>query len=217
MRCVTTLLLACSLVTNPAVAQHRDRGKDISRSMRGVLGIELNRDSLASVIARLGKTESWSTGDAGEARVWWCYRTTSGGDSATLLISSDGEMGGPGSEVDEIRLIRSPYADSVTSHCGRARGNAVTANGLRLGVKPREAGRVIGKHAAVDGDSAAYHWSIRRFLSPKERGYGYWNERRKVCFEGKPPYQDIASRVVIWFDERGAYKILLARYDGAIC
>jgi hypothetical protein len=88
----------------------------------------------------------------------------SGGDSAMLLISSDGEMGGgPGNEVDEIRLIRSP-----------------------------------------DGDSAAYSWSMRHFLTPEEPEYKYWNERRTECFEGRPPYQDISARVVVWFDERGA-------------
>lgn len=89
----------------------RARLGDIPVNHRGFLGIQLSRDSLASVRQRLGYARDWTTGDGGESEVWWCYRSGSDTRAAILLIASSGEMGGPEHEVDQIRLSGASRAD----------------------------------------------------------------------------------------------------------
>src|SRR4051812_27682814 len=82
------------------------RAGDLPIRMRSLHGVRLNRDSLLSSQKRLGATENWGTGQGDDARTWWCYRFTGGPRPALLLFSSDGEMGGPGREIDEMELTR---------------------------------------------------------------------------------------------------------------
>src|SRR5678815_5352390 len=91
-------------VVAAASAQVRPVHGDMPQSMRSVLGVHLNDDSLASTKAKLGTVGEWHTGDAGESTWWWCYRAGTGVGSSAVVFSSDAEMGGDGRELDRIRV-----------------------------------------------------------------------------------------------------------------
>ena len=213
-----TLLVWVTFGVLPAQAQVGARQRDMPTSMRGFLGIQLIRDSLPSVEARLGSTEGWHTGDASTGRFWWCYRTSTDSSGAVLLISSDGEMGGEESTVDDIRLIRAGRADSLAQRCARIVADRPSnPGGLHLGLTRAQVVHLLGQPSAQDPDSIGYRWVARRFLSPKEPDYEYWNERREACFGGERPYVDISSAIVLRFDALGAYEIQLSRNDPVVC
>jgi hypothetical protein len=216
---------AVLLIVSSVLARHADaqtppaRHGDIPLSMRGFLGIELNRDSLASVVARLGPAKEWRTGDASGAEVWRCYRTGNDSEHAVLLISSGGEMGGSGSQVDEIRLSRSPRADSLIGRCGKAASSPglATPGGLGLGISRATVVHLLGIPLVQGADSITYEWAGQEVLPTTDPNYSYWNARRKECFGGKAPYIDVASGVVVRFDQRGVVEIHLSRYDESMC
>jgi len=135
-----------------------------------------------------------------------------------LLISSDGEMGGEENTVDDIRLIRAGRSDSIAQRCAKiVADRPSTPGGLHLGLSRAQVIHLLGKPSTQDPDSIGYQWVARRFLSPKEPDYEYWNARRKVCFGGKRPYVDISSAIVVRFDALGIYEIQLSRNDPVVC
>jgi hypothetical protein len=224
LRCICSAiaLVTIGFAALPANAQSQSpapRPGDLPVALRRVLGVELNRDSLASVQQRLGPAHEWTTGDGGNAQVWWCFRTGVDSDAAVLLISSSDEMGGPGHEVDEIRLTRSARADPLGARCAPAvstRG-VRPSSGLRLGLDRRAIVQLLGAPLVQAGDSVAYAWETTEPLPPTSPIYARWNARRKECFGGKPPFVGISSGAVVRFDRLGASDIFLYRYDESIC
>jgi hypothetical protein len=180
------LIASCFAIASSAQTASRLH-EDMPASMRGLLGIELNRDSLASSQHELGPVKEWVTGDAGDAEDWWCYRSSSGADSAIVLFSSSGEMGGPGHEIDEIRLMRAAVADSIAAHCAPSPSdrNAATSGGLKLGLSRTAVIELLGSPANQGGDTMSYGWDVRRSMSPSESSFALWNARREECFGGK--------------------------------
>ena len=220
-RTVTLALAVLSVAIAPAVTTAQSPAPlhgDLPTAMRGVLGIEVSRDSLASVVARLGPATAWRTGDGAEATVSWCYRMGSTADSPLLLISSNSEMGGAGHIVEDILLSR-PRSDTLGARCGMLpRGRSPeTTGGLRLGLAPDAVVRLLGAPLLQSGDSIVYRWETELPLDPHSSAYAHWNTRRQECFGGRAPFITPTSSVVVHFDSLGASQILLERYAEAIC
>jgi hypothetical protein len=201
-------IAGCACVSTAASAQSTAQQDDLPPSMRRVWGIVLNRDSLASTFRKLGRTQTWRTGDAGEARVWWCYEAA-GSSSASVIISSDGEMGGAHHDVDQIDVMRAPYHEAQ-HRCRTVRtGQAPeTVGGLRLGLSRTAVMRLLNRPAGTDADSMWYRWDTERTLTPRDRNYRYWT-RRAECFGGRAPFTEVGASIVVRFthDRVGSYTI----------
>jgi hypothetical protein len=213
------LLMLCAAAATSGAQRADPRRGDIPTAHRGFLGVRLSDDSLASVKRRLGPTREWHTGDAGESEWWWCYRAGTGPDATVLLLSSGGEMGGRGHQLEEARLSRATRPDTLGSRCGVIRnGTAIaTPGGLQLGLDRAAVVRLLGQPLAAGGDSMVYRWATEQLLSPTDPTYADWNARRTECFDGRAPFVNVGSGVTVRFDRRGASEIHLWRFDQSIC
>ncbi len=195
---------------------HRARPtRDLPSSMRGVLGVRLDKDSLASVRARLGPTTEWETGDAGDAMVWWCYRVGHGRAAAIVTFGSDGEMGGEGHKVQRIIVVRADSAGPDSSRCSTSRiaRPPATQGGLRLDLSPSQVRALFGAVPRRQSHSLRYSWDFEQPLSRRHPMYAYWNTHRAECCEGRAPFYRISASLTVRFDRRGAYQFVLERYD----
>jgi hypothetical protein len=197
----------------------RARSGDLPPAMREALGVRLNRDSLASVLARLGPTPARSTGEGGESQITWCYQAKTGPSPFVITFASDAEMGGEGHEVDEIRVTRRDRIGAAAQRCGviEPGKRAITLGGLHLGMTRAQSRDLLGEPTVVHGDSAAYVWASEEPLPPSHPNYAYWSARRTECFAGRAPFVSVAGRVIVRYDRRGAYEIVVIRGDNAIC
>jgi hypothetical protein len=213
-------VVALALLAAPSGAQLvSPLAGDIPRAHRGILGVQLDRDSLLSVQRRLGPAEDWLTGDAGDAHVWWCYRVPQDAGMALVLMSSDGEMGGVGHEVDRIQLSRLAGADTLGARCLGLSGTRplATPGGLRLGMSRTAITHLLGVPLLARGDSILYAWQSEQRLPRTDPNYARWNARRNQCFGGKAPFTSVGADIVIRFDQMGASEIRLSRSDAATC
>jgi len=207
-------LLTTGLQAQGAPARHGD----MPLQVRSIGRLRLNQDNLASVSERVGPVSPWETGDAGDSRVWWCYRNSSDSILTILLASSSGEMGGPNHEVDQITLLRGPGADTLASHCATASlGRLSTPDGIRLGISKADALRLLGRPSRQTASMLRYEWEAEVPLATTDPNYRYWNGRRAECFDGRAPFVDVFSEAVLQFGANGAQRITIERNDESMC
>ena len=87
-------------------------GKDLPIGFRSMAGVTLNRDSAATIRAKLGTTRERRVGDGHDVFIRWCYLPPEGSSSALLELLSDAtDMGTPGQALTAIRLRAAAPAD----------------------------------------------------------------------------------------------------------
>jgi hypothetical protein len=209
------LLLALSAVAWESLdAQTRLPDRDLPTSMRSVLGLELNRDSLASIVSRLGEATVWSDGTGHDSIVKWCYRV---GD-AVIEFGSEPEFGGAGRRLHEITLRRGPSRPADRERCTAVRRRELrTPAGVGLGSRIADFERVLGDPTRDSGESVEWEFSTTEPLAPSAPEYAHWNARRIECFDGKAPYVNVGVLVRVSFASNVAREVLLSRFNDAIC
>lgn len=103
-----------------------------------VLGIDLMQDKLDQVLAKLGKSPVFTSGDASEYVGRTCYRL---GDGGATIEFNEWEMGAG----CVLRYTKgTDYADCALLKGQRAKGH-LEINGLKLGMNKREVLKILGK------------------------------------------------------------------------
>ncbi len=212
---IAVLLLALSVGAWESLdAQVRLPDRDLPTSMRSVLGLELNRDSLASVESQLGVATVWRDGTGHDSIVKWCYRV---GD-AVIEFGSEPEFGGAGRRLHEITIRRGPSRPVDQERCTAVhRRELRTPAGVGLGSRIAEFERVLGDPTRDSDESAEWEFSTTEPLDPGAPEYAYWNARRSECFDGKPPFVNVGVLVRVSFASSVAREVLLSRFNDAIC
>jgi len=159
---------------------------DASLTFLGVRAVGSN--TLTDVVARLGTTAVWGTGDAAESESQICYSVPTTNGSVIVVFASNNAMSEPKGQVNHI-------------------GALSTMNGLKLGISPSEARRILGPRQLRKDQSLLYEASRQRYLESTDSRYARWAAQRQ-CFEDPSrPYFDDFARITIKF--RAGAAILL--------
>ena len=217
---VLTLALALMALCT-AQLEAQSGGKDLPLGFRSVAGVTLNRDSAATIRAKLGATRERRV-DAGHGFYYsWCYVPGSGSSRVLLELMSDaGDMGTPGHALNVIRL-RANAPSNDRSECASLSDSAglSTPAGLRLGLSSARVQELLGRPTRAAPDSLVYDFDAKEFLSPGTPAYEIWNtlESRESCFDAGSPFANVeATAIVVLRDDR-AVEIRLERNDQSVC
>ena len=184
-------------------------------------GVTLNRDSAASIHAKLGTTDEREVGAGHDVLLSWCYLVRRDTSSALLELMSDAsDMGTAGHALNVIRLRASSLSEE-RSGCAPLATNGMpsTPAGLRLGLTTRAIRRMLGSPSRQAADSIIYEFVTKEYMRPGSPGYRAWNTptHRKECFEGGRPYSNVFATVIILLSNGHASEVRLERYDQATC
>jgi hypothetical protein len=219
-RTVFLLATALTLLRN-ADLLGQSRGRDLPVALRSLAGVTLNRDSAASIRAKLGNTREERVGTGHGVDVVWCYApagTTSG--PLLELMSDASDMGTPGHSLDVIRLRASAPAKDMRGCAPLSRTvQLATPAGLQLGSTLLKVQELLGPPTRRDADSVIYAFSAKEYMQPGTPEYQTWNtpENRESCFDAGLPYANVTARLVVLFRDNRAIEIRLERYDQAVC
>jgi hypothetical protein len=216
------LALALALNATPIVRlPGQTRQHDLPAAFRSVAGVTLNRDSAATIRAKLGATVERQVGTGHDVLASWCYVARTDASPVLLELMSDmSDMGTQGRALNVIRL-RDASAAEDRAGCARLPSSSVlsTRNGLRLGLTAKAVQGLLGKPARMTGDSLVYEFEAKEYMPRRSREYRHWNtpELRKSCFEGGPPYASVGGTAIIRIVDDRVAEIRLERYDQATC
>lgn len=196
-------------------------GRDLPPAFRSVAGVTLNRDSAATIRAKLGATRERRVGTEHDTFASWCYVPTEASSRALLELMSDAsDLGTPGHALNVIRLREAAPSDDRRA-CAplRASTGLSTPGGLRLGLSAAEIEHLLGLPRRRSADSLAYYFDAKEYLRSENPEYEKWNtpERRETCFDAGLPYANVAATVVVLLRDGRAVEIRIERYDQAIC
>jgi hypothetical protein len=225
LNCVTSkkaaALAICLTALSIADLRGQSGGQDLSLGFRSLAGVTLNRDSAATVRAKLGVTRERRIGAGHDAYTRWCYVKGEGSSSALLeLLSTAGDMGTPGQELNVIRLRASaPSEDRAGCAQLRASAGLSTPSGLRLGLGSARIEALLGRPMRRAADSLIYYFDAREFMRPDSPQFEAWNtpENREACFEAGPPFANIGATVIVLLRDDRAVEIRIERYDQSVC
>lgn len=213
---VMTLTTACG-----AGLEAQSNGHDLPRGLRSLAGVTLNRDSAASIRAKLGGTRERRVGTGHEVYASWCYLPAAGASRALLELMSDAsDMGTPGRALNVIRLRADAPSDDRRG-CARlpASSKLSTADGLRLGARRANIEALLGSPTRRRADSVVYEFDAKEFMRPGTPEYRTWDtpEYRESCFEAGPPYANVAGTVIVLLRNGRAVEIRVERFDQSAC
>jgi hypothetical protein len=196
-------------------------GRDLPLGFRSLAGVTLNRDSAATIRAKLGTTHERRVGAGDDAYIGWCFVPVNRSSRALVeLLSSAGDMGTRGKELDVIRL-RADAPSKDREGCAQLRASAElsTPAGLRLGLRSAELEALLGRPTRRHADSLIYYFDAREYLASDSPRYEEWNtpENREVCFEAGPPYANVEASVIVLLRDDRAVEIRIERDDQSIC
>jgi hypothetical protein len=221
MRLRTILSVLALATLRVATLQAQSRGEDLPHGVRTISGVTLNRDSAASIRAKLGETRERRVGTGHDSFVSFCYVRSDRSSRTVLELMSDAsDMGTSTRELNVIRL----RADAPTRErqgCAPLPASAVlsTPAGLQLGLARARILDLLGRPARSTPNSLVWIYDAREYLRPDTPDFETWNtpENRESCFDAGPPYVNVAAKVVIITRDGRATEIRLERYDQAIC
>lgn len=196
-------------------------GRDLPRGFRSLAGVTLNRDSAASIRAKLGPTRERRIGTGHEAYASWCYVPAVGSPGTLLELMSDvSDMGTPGQALNVIRL-RADASSEDRDGCGSLRASVelTTPAGLRLGLTLAHVEDLLGRPRHRGSDSLSYYFDAKEYLRPGTPEYETWNtpEHRESCFDAGLPYANVGATVMVVLRHDHVAEIRIERYDQSIC
>lgn len=196
-------------------------GKDLPVGFRSIAGVTLNRDSAATIRAKLGIALEQHVGAGHDVDVRWCYIPAEGSSSTLLeLLSDAGDMGTPGHALTVIRLrAAAPLDDRAGCSPLRSTSQLSTPAGLRLGLSAAAIQTLLGRPTRRVADSLIYDFDAKEYFSPGSSAYEIWNtlESRESCFDAGPPYANVQAMVIVVFRDGRADEIRLERNDQSVC
>ena len=196
-------------------------GQDLPRGFRSLAGVTLNRDSAASIRAKLGHTRERRIGTEHEAYASWCYVPAAASPGTLLELMSDASvMGTPGQALNVIRL-RADASSEDRDRCASL-GRSVelsTPAGLRLGLTLANVEELLGRARHRSADSLTYYFDAKEYLRPGTPEYATWNtpEHRESCFDAGLPYANVGASVMVVLRHDRVAEIRIERYDQSIC
>lgn len=196
-------------------------GHDLPAGFRSLADVTLNRDSSATIRAKLGPTRERQVGTGHGAYVTWCYAPASAPPGALLELMSDAsEMGTPGRALNVIRLrVDAPSAEREGCASLRTSVKLTTPAGLRLGISRANIEALLGKPRRQVGDSLTYYFDAKEYLGSDSPAFAAWNtpERRESCFDAGLPYANVGATVIVVLRDDHAVEVRVERYDQSIC
>ncbi|HEY5219644.1 MAG TPA: hypothetical protein VIJ16_07535 [Gemmatimonadaceae bacterium] len=217
-----TALLAMALsALCTASLRGQSGGHDLPRGFRSLAGVTLNRDSAASIRAKLGNTRERRIGTGHKTYATWCYVPADGSRRALLELMSDAsDMGTQGQALNVIRLrADAPSEDREGCVPLRASVGLSTPAGLRLGLSFARVEELLGPPTRRAADSLMYFFDAKEYLQPGTPAYETWNtpEFRESCFDAGPPYANVGATVIVLLRDGHATEIRIERYDQSVC
>jgi hypothetical protein len=208
-------------VLRMAELQGQSGGKDLPPGFRTLAGVTLNRDSAATIRAKLGPTSLRRIGKGNDARMIWCYVSTKDSGGALLELMSDvSNMGTLGAMLNVIRL-RADASPEDRRRCKSLRDSAElsTPAGLRLGLGLARIEALLGQPQHRSADSLTYYFDAKEYLRADSPEYAIWNtpEHRESCFDAGLPYANVAATIIVVLRDDRAVEIRVARYNQSIC
>ncbi|MGH7654232.1 MAG: hypothetical protein ACREN6_06165 [Gemmatimonadaceae bacterium] len=202
-------------------ARAQSAGDDLPPGFRSLAGVTLNRDSAATIRAKLGTARERRSGAGRDALTDWCYVPADGPDRTVLDLMSDAsDMGTPGQALNVFRLRADAPAEERRG-CAPLPASAQlsTPAGLRLGLRSSEVQELLGAPTRQTADSLSYSFEAKEFLRPDSPEYQMWNtlENRESCFDAGPPYANIEAAVIVLIRDGRAVEIRVERYDRSVC
>jgi len=197
MTLVVAVILGALTLGAAQVSYSSDAGPLDDASLT-FLGVRVGgSNTLSEVAARMGATVVWGTGDAATSESQICYRVPTTGRRVIIVFASNNEMSQPKGQVNHIVVYGDPRAFPDRERCAmlnRPPGALSTLNGLRLGLSPSEARRILGPRQLRKDQSLLYEASQRRYLEPTDSRYSHWAVQ-KQCFDdpSRPYFDDFAS------------------------
>lgn len=195
-------------------------GHDLPLGLRSLAGVTLNRDSAATIRAKLGATRERRIRAQQSAYERWCYVPNDGSHGLLELMSDASDMGTPGRALNVIRL-RADAPSEDRAGCARLSVSAElsTPAGLRLGVDTKTIHHLLGRPTRSRGDSLIYDFDAKEYLRADSRAYELWNtpEYRESCFDAGLPYANVRASVMVLLRGGHAVELRLERYDQSIC
>lgn len=212
--------MALSLLSAGSL-QAQTLGQDLPDGFRSLMGVTLDQDSAASIIARFGPAPQRRTEAGHDAFDTWCF-AVGASPSRTLveLMSDASDMGTPGRELTVISVrADAPAADLYGCAPLRIVTPLATPSGLRLGLTRAQVQRLLGRPTRVHVDSLVYDFHAKQPMLPGTSEYATWNtpEYRESCFDAGPPYANVTARVVVVLQDARAAELRIERFDQAVC
>jgi hypothetical protein len=177
-----------------AQAHAVDRAR-MAKDEMTILNVDVGRnDTLANVVARLGKAREWHTGDASESESKICYKISTDHAEVIVVFASNGEMSSPKGQVTSIRLYGEGAAFPQRRHCARLAvpSEAIgIANGLKLGLTPDDVRTILGPEQISKRQSLSYTHCAKKYWRKSDPFYRTWVGQSQ-CFEdpGRPYFND---------------------------
>jgi hypothetical protein len=196
-------------------------GHDLPRAFRSLAGVTLNRDSAATIRAKLGNTRERRVGTARAAYVSWCYVMDKRSSHAVLELMSDAsDMGTPGRALNVIRL-RGDAPSEDRDGCAplHASADLSTSAGLHLGLGVPAIEMLLGRPTRTTADSLIYDFDAKEYLPSDSPLYQAWDtsEYRESCFDAGPPYANVRAKVIVLLHDGRATELRIERYDQSVC
>jgi hypothetical protein len=215
---IVAMALALCCVAN---LRGQAAGQDLPLGLRSLAGVTLNRDSAATIRAKLGHTRERRIGVGHDAYTSWCYVPIDSSPNALVeLLSDAGELGTPGQTLNVIRL-RDDASVEDRSGCALLRTpvELSTPAGLRLGLHAADIEQLLGPPRRSTADSLIYYFDAKEYLPPNSPEYEIWNtpEHRETCFDAGLPYANVGASVIVVLRDGRVAEMRIERQDQSIC
>ncbi len=190
-------------------------GNTISETTVTFLGVVAgSKQTLHDVKQRLGESDIWHTGDAGNSEYKLCYRVKGAAGEVTVVFASNSEMSTPTNQVTSIRVYGKEAPFSAKIRCSLLKGYANelrTLDGLRLGASRAEIAQALWKRPMTRNNSLHYEACRKQFMQKTDPYFEKWIGN-KECFENPQlPYANDCTTVKFHFKKDATIYFELSR------
>ena len=184
---------------------------DLDKSARTILGLTLEKKlTLKDVMNKLGKAQTFETGDAAAYEKKVLYLVENKGEKMAISFAS-GEMGG-GKNVTIVRVFYPKYFETNVNWGSTLNivNEVAFENGLKLGVDKEQVLNLLGKPDKRIGAEFRYYFSHRMKVPKTDPIYDEYIKTQ----HGMKPIRSAYGAVVIKFDGDKAVFIEIERTEG---
>lgn len=135
-----------------------------------LLGFEAGRSFLAEVQARLGQASEIQEPKNPEGFPGLCYRSSAADDRTFVIFRAGPSFSFPG-DISEFTIRAGPPEDVRANSCTRTRpvrGSLHLSNGLSLGMREKDALKLLGAPAQRSTGKLVYSTQYRRDITPDD-------------------------------------------------
>ena len=187
---------------------------DLFSSQISIAGITPGgKTTLHQVVDKLGPSDTWHSGDAGESEYKICYRVSTEGKTKFLIFGSSGEMANPKGQVTSIKIIEADSISEYSTHCKRPGVNTIrlaSSLGLRLGMSKPELSKAMGPGKLTESGAVEYSSCTNRYMKTGTTEFRRW-VGKEGCFENRDrPYFNDCRSVTVLFSDGAAVQIEVA-------